>query len=271
VAAFRPAYDDHAIDAVIFQLIFDTPLGPGDFAAVEAQHLKWREELPALQTGQADPIRLPGFLALPPQTTGVSFAHLRPDGLPAWQIRFDPGSISVLCTRFIRWERVWKTAARYLGKALELIAAQPGGDRRLTAAMLQMAERFVSPAEGYDAGQLLRPGAHVPHALFGLGPVWHNNMGWFERSSAAGEADGEVLHNLNIASNPSALPDTTTQEAMMGIGITHIQEWRLAPPGTLADIAALTERLNAAMPALHVANRRLIAELLTPEMAKRAG
>lgn len=266
MTSFRPASGDHGTDMVIFQLIFDAPLGPDIFAAAEAQHVKWREELPALQLGNPDPVRLPGFLALPPQTAGVSFSHLRPDGLPAWQVRFDPGSISVVCTRYIRWERIWKTAKRYLEKALELIAAEDG-ERAMSIAMLQFADRFETPAAGYDAKSLLKTGPHLPAAAFTLGPAWHNNMGWFDKDHAL----GEVLHNLNIASNPLPLPDTATNEETVSIGITHIQELRLAPALALGDAKTVSERLDQAMNGLHGANRALVKELLVGKVPPGKG
>lgn len=266
MASFRPAHDDHATDAVIFQLVFDAPLGPDIFAAAEVQHGRWRDELPALQRGQPDPVKLPGFLALPPQSDGVSFTHLRPDGLPAWQVRFDPGSIGVICTRYIRWERVWKTARRYLGKAIELVVAQPG-ERQIAAAMLQFADRFDAPASAYDAGAVLRSGGHLPATIFGLGAVWHNNMGWF----GAPHAQGQVLNNLNLASNMLAAPDAAMQEERVSIGITHIQELRLDPPLPLADPGDMLRQLDRAMEDLYRANRALAADILVPDMAARIG
>ena len=266
MTSFRPVNDDQAVEVAIFQLMFDIPLGPDIFAAAHAGHAAWQDELPAIQLVDPHPVELPGFLALPPQTSGLSFAHLRPDGLPAWQLRFDQGSISVLCTRYIRWERAWKTARRYLGKALELVAGE-GRGRKVTTAMLQFARRFETAESGYDLATLLNAGHHLPPAAFGLGPVWHNNMGWFDKVDAL----GDLLHNLNIASNRLPRPDAATLEDVITIGITHIQELRLLPGIGLADVPQLLHMLDRAMDVLHALNEALITDMIAPNMADRLG
>ncbi len=266
MTAFRPVNDQDAIEAVIFQLIFDTPLESEIFAAAQARHIDWREELPLLQLDSPDPVKLPGFLALPPQTAGLSFTRLRPDGVPAWQLRLDPHSIGVVCTRYIRWERIWKTARRYIGKALELVAGEPGS-RQITTAMLQFVDRFEAPETAYDAAALLRSGRYLPSTLFGLGPIWHNNMGWFEEDHPM----GQILHNLNIASNRMAARDTLTREEMISIAVTHIQELRLSPPTDPTQVERLLDMLDGPMAHLHAANKALIADILQPDMANRIG
>lgn len=266
MTAFRPVNDQNAIEAVIFQLIFDTPLDSEIFAAAQARHVDWGEELPLLQLGSPDPVRLPGFLALPPQTAGLSFTRLRPDGMPAWQLRLDPHSIGVVCTRYIRWERIWKTARRYIGNALELVAEQPG-DRQITTAMLQFVDRFDAPEAAYDAAALLRAGRYLPSALFELGPIWHSNMGWFEEDHPL----GQILHNLNIASNRMAAPDTGMREEMISIGVTHIQELRLMPSTVPTEIEGLLDMLDGPMAHLHASNKALMADILQPGMAHRIG
>ncbi|HKR92649.1 hypothetical protein [Novosphingobium sp.] len=260
MSQYRPINDDHAVENVDFQLIFDGNVAPALFSLAQANHHEWREELPALQVGA-----LQGVEGLPATfTAGLAFSYLRPDGSPAWQMRFDPQTLTVTCGRYTRWVRVWSDARSLLEKALGLFAKDESlSARKIAAIRLQVGDRFEVPeTEWSPDGLLRRDGEYLPLAVFGAGAVWHNNTGWFEQEHGL----GAILHNLNVASSrKEALIPTSS---LITIGLTHLQELRVKDH---VDVSAALETLDAIMEHFHQSNKQLVSKVLVEAACDQIG
>ena len=143
--SFKPINDDHAVQSVAFSLHFDRPLDQRVIQHIQSQHHRWQPDLPAVQIPQMFGFEVGPAGQTPKQIVGhgVEFSYLRPDGTPAWQLRFDVGNIVVECTRYTRWARVWQAANGHLQTALEVIATsgiQP--DVQVAGFSLQCTDRF---------------------------------------------------------------------------------------------------------------------------------
>lgn len=258
---FRPVSDDHAVDSVAFQLLFDGILVPSMIAPAQAVHPQWSDELPALHIGPLHDGDQPESLFSP----SVTFSYLRPNGSAAWQLKFEGNMLSVTCSRYTRWDRVWTTAKGYLRRALELVSKQDSlAQRKILVARMQVVDRFDTVESDYDARHLFGNSDLLPAAMFAKGPVWHSNSGWFEERPV-----GLVLNNLNVASN--RLLVTAKNTASIGVLLTHIQELRVKVPWEITDIQKLADDLDEAMSDLHQGNKALVTGMLTRDVLEQIG
>lgn len=260
---FKPINDDHAVESVAFQLILDAPLGPEIFSLAHSQHARWREELPASNLGENDPSgSMPPIQFFP----GAVFSYMRPDGTPAWQLRFEPQMITVMCGRYTRWDKIWSMACSLLERALSVVGQAPSAaDRAIAAVRLQVTDKFEASEEGWAPENLFRrTGNLLPDFVFDAGPVWHNSLGWF-----AQDESGLTLNNLNVATvrivQPNEMP------TLIGITITHLQEGRLQEHLPLAGMDLISTTLEDTMSRYHSENKARIAALLVDEMCHAIG
>jgi hypothetical protein len=113
---FDPLNSEHAIQSVAFTVAFDGMLSPGAIHDLRSR-TEIIAELPAVQAPQGFEFNMGGAPTGggPIQRrmiAGVQLSHLRPDGTPAWALRMMGNELSVECTRYTRWDKVWGTASR---------------------------------------------------------------------------------------------------------------------------------------------------------------
>lgn len=265
MADFVPVNDDHAVESVTFQLVFSQPFSPDCFNQLAAHHHLWKAELPAFDQGGNPPMVTFGTVSVPTFLSSVSFSHIRPDGSPAWQLRLDGPVLSVSCTRYTRWERVWGTALSLLRQAHGVLAAIPGVPQFVTG-MLVVADAFSTSLVQYDVRDLLKPSRYLASHVTDAGPRWHNNLGWFENLGD----EAATLHNLNVSSG--IVTDAGEGTSHVRVQIAHHLELRLASAMDLAQLD-LNEGgwLDCRMAELHLSNKRVVQELLTTSVAERIG
>ncbi|TBB25194.1 hypothetical protein ELH51_27320 [Rhizobium ruizarguesonis] len=251
---FQPINDDHAIELVKFGFIFLNPISPQSIAAFEANHDLWRESLPARVTLEID-MDLGGRQFKAP---AAQFAFMKPDGVPAWSMLAGANKIEIECAVYSRWDRVWATCQDLFAKALEVLSVtQP----QTALSVLELTTKDVFLTEGqYDLPELFSPGKLIPEFLFKAGRLWHSHVGWFQDP----EESPRHLHNLNIDAN------------MIGTGtavsLSHFQQKNMPENLTCAEMkTGGLVSLSSAMRALHDENKRIVTEILVPEMADRIG
>lgn len=256
MSVFAPINDDHAVESVSFQVVFDEPFGPTALAAVQSSHALWRDDLPAAQVSNPSESGLPA----------LAFSYMRPDGSHAWQLKFDRDRIEVSCQRYTRWARVWGTASFLLSQAVPIVAAAPDMAGASAAKIrLQVIDRFHAPEAAFDAEHLLqRRSGLLPEHIFKVGAIWHNHSGWFEQSEA-----GPVLHNLNFASSRHG--DGDGGERRISISLTHLQELRMREPIPGKEIERFLGLLKTCMTDFHACNKRVVADALEPTIARQIG
>lgn len=265
--SFRPINDDHAVLSVAFSVHFDRPLNQRTIGYLAGQHHRWQADLPAMQMPQMFGIEV-GAGGSPPRQIvghGVEFSYLRPDGTPAWQLRCDGGSITVECTRYTRWDRVWQTAKTHLLAAVEVIVEsneQP--DLKVLAAAIQYTDRFIGEPRENNFNEIFSENRFLSKASFEFGDIWHTHLGWFEKDS-----DGDpVLNNLNI----DAKNDAAQEGSPIVVDILHLQQVRYNERLTILDFSSAAEaRLETLMTTLHEQNKLVVREILEPQMKRRIG
>ncbi|GGN51464.1 hypothetical protein GCM10011349_24040 [Novosphingobium indicum] len=196
---------------------------------------------------------------------GIEFSYLRPNGTPAWQLRFDGNTATIECTRYTRWERVWQMGQRHLLTLITAITESGLADEAGIAAIsLQYLDQFVGEPAENDFGALFTKSAYLPSAIFDFGDIWHTHSGWFDKMSAL----GPILNNLNVDTNFAA----DKSERPVVAGIMHLQQLRYEQKLSLNDfIGSQAGVFDDVMKLLHDNNKSLIASLLVPEMASRIG
>lgn len=263
--SFKPINDDHAVQSVAFSIIFEKSLGQGVIQDVQSQHHLWLPDLPAAQTPQIFGIEFGPAGAVPMKGHGIEFSYLRPNGTPAWQLRFDGNMATIECTRYTRWERVWEMGQRHLLTLLKAITESGlAEDASVAAISLNYLDQFVGKPAENDFAALFVNSAHLPSAIFDFGDIWHTHSGWFDKMSDL----GPILNNLNVDTNFAADKEGRPVVA----GIMHLQQLRYAQKLSLKEFAGSHAHVfDGVMKVLHDKNKSLIASLLVPEMGNRIG
>ena len=188
---FRAVHGDHAILEVVFQVTLDRPLLRPDIQALAARHPEVAEDLPSARIAEqlqpvVDAAGGDVFIALPvpgqgpPLTPVLEFAAFRRDGNVEWRLQCAGPLVTVNCTAYTRWERVWGRAQRYLSYVL----GHPldGEPRRVQRLLLQYIDLFTWQGDrgGYRIGDLIDLSSPlVPASLRDRGTIWHLHQGWF--------------------------------------------------------------------------------------------
>ena len=167
--------------------------------------------------------------------------------------------IDIECFLYSRWERVWTEAKGYFVKVIEILSkTQP--NLEIGAIELTVKDVFVAPDKDYSLDQMMKTSDRLPEFIFSAGQAWHANSGWVDEE----KGKQRTLHNLNCDATPN-------QETTL-INISHYQPTGLLAPVKVSGKAGeVSETLEAKMSGLHVANKRLMIDLLKDDMANRIG
>jgi uncharacterized protein (TIGR04255 family) len=271
---FEPINSDHAVEAVTFSLALDRPLSPKAVASARSNHARWRSDLPAISVPQSFVVKVEDGV---PRTQskvadGIEFLYLRPDGSPAWVLRFIGNELTVECSRYTRWQQVWGFARRHLEMACDVIAVD-NRQYRVRACIFSVLDRFRATNDAYDLKQLFKASSLIHHAAFSHGSLWHGHYGWFDQRPNA-----RVLNTLNLDARrePFGSPELRTVEQGLCVLISHSQQSLLTNPlvVTPADAEgskAFWDVVGEEMEEMHSHNKLILTELLTDEMVERIG
>lgn len=250
---FAPINDDHAVEAVTFGLAMNRVLDIADVRALGNEYRRYSEELPAAAF-------------LPQDEPGVEFAYRRPDGSAIWLLKLASNDITVECTRYTRWEKVWTQAASYLAMAIRaLVQEEP--ETKFGAISLRVVDKFVSRSADYNLTNLFAHSDLLPPGILNKGAAWHCNLGWFEDSYDGARALHQLQLKGQIEKSYVVATDSHTSDDV--VLIEHFQQLRKA------DFTGeeLLERgaLRGVMDGLHSRNKRTLAELLAPSVQEQIG
>lgn len=284
---FRPVHGDHAILEVVFQVTLDRPLLRPDIQALVARHPELSDDLPSVRvTEQVQPvvdaaggdvfISLPVPGQGPPSTPVLEFSAFRRDGNIEWRLQCAGPLVTVNCTAYTRWERVWGRAQRYLS----LVLGHPldGEPRRVQRLLLQYIDLFTwQGARGdYRIGELVDLSSPlVPASLRDRGRIWHLHQGWFTppREIAPDMPDpvpaGRLLERFHVDSVEGMVVGQSTPNLSVRIDnlIRYDLETEEKAPALLEDRGAGAICFEV----MHQLNKRRLGEFLTEAAAKGIG
>jgi uncharacterized protein (TIGR04255 family) len=277
VVPFEPAHGDHAIVEVAFQLELDRAIDPTDVQNLLQLFSRLRDDLPAVRHFTQAQASLPTSPSGPPvplggSTVGLEFASFRRDGSFEWRLLCADRSLTVNCTVYTRWARVWSKARDHLEKALEALSGSKAV--RLRAVVLEYVDEFLwrgtdrVPAfdELVDFGSEL-----LPKNLTRARDLWHLHQGWFatpeELLGRVSELPaGRVLERLNLDSLARPALGYASEHV---VRIHHLMRYEFfqIPSTDLSENGSASRSFEA----LHNLNKRRLSELLTRQAQQRIG
>lgn len=278
---FEPAHSDHAIVEVAFQIEFDRPFTGEELVALRALAREFRDDLPAyreLTLQRAGDPQMPSYTSVPPGvgSSGVELASLRRDASLEWRLLCADRFVTVNCTVYTRWERIWSAVKRYFGRVVDVTSVSgPRGSRAVT---LEYVDEFIwNPRTTTPSfGELIHFDSElVPRDLSKRGAIWHLYQGWFEQpedlldSPQRSLPPGKLLERFHV---DSAERSTIFEpEPIHFVRIHHMMRYELQgdplPRADFSDGAATTSCFSV----MHALNKRRLSEFLAKPMQERIG
>ena len=281
VVPFEPAHGDHAIVEVAFQLELDRAIDPTDVQNLLQLFSRLRDDLPAVRHFTQAQASLPTSPSGPPvplggSTVGLEFPSFRRDGSFEWRLLCFDRSLTVNCTVYTRWARVWSKARDHLEKALEALSGSKAV--RLRAVVLEYVDEFLW--RGTDDGPVFEEvlefrSEFIPRSLSKSRKYWHLHQGWFaspeELIGHASELPhGRILERLNVDSTERRDPGSTSVSEC-GLRIHHLMRYEFeSSPLPAADLSE-NRSVSRCFEALHDLNKRRLSQLLTRQAQRRIG
>jgi uncharacterized protein (TIGR04255 family) len=266
---FRPLHDRHAIQEVVFVLMFGREFAPAEVEAVVKAHDRWREELPKVTRFTAQRIEIQD--AGPPQirpaeeagVIGVAFDAVKRDGSLDWRLRLQQNWIGVNCLSYTRWNQVWPTARGFLDQVGGILI---NPKLPVVGAALQYIDLFVweGDIEQYRADELFRADSgFVPRSIWDKGPLWHLYQGWFQKEDLP--AAGRRLEKVHI----DAVEREGTYQTKVDITLRHDLADELPSYRSVFGADGEQACIDASFTAMHTQCSRLLKAYITDEMAER--
>jgi len=261
MSAFEPINPDHAIAAVAFSVNFNRPLEVGEIANARKIEPEVNEFLPGTTLIPRDPPRPP--LPFFPVTVGFMLHRVKPDGKPAWVLTAHQNSISAQCTEYTRWADVWGRVRTWLMKLYNLVKRS---DLLITSVSLQYKDEFsaTKPLDSDVLEKLFKVDSqYLPSRTFNNKELWHINQGWYlpETAPTIGNKLNVKLNVLNIA--------TREVGNSIVLVIDHLSRFQMDNPSELFSDCGDRAPIDVVMEELHVQNKSLLRNLLSPQMARR--
>ncbi len=266
---FHPKNDDHSIEIVGFAFLLRDQITGNVFQNIVDHHHLWREELPALQSGQTavvnvDPTR--GVVDTNTFTPSARFSHLRPDGSPTWSLNVEADQIAVSCHLYTRWDKIWSQAHTIISQVIDVICKSEQ-EIGLQEIVFEVVDTFVNRGEAYDLSQLLNMGAHeLSPTLFEVGALWHQHSGWYDDW----DDDFRRLNQINFDARKTTQIGAMPNAEIDLVSIRHVQRLRPTETMKIADLKAedrisLSEQMNR----LHDENKSFLNRILVEDIQKR--
>lgn len=262
---FEPIGERHAIQNVIFTLVFDEPFTELDIGRISQGSLTtWRPFLPKEERPQIFQMSFgepPTGTKTPPPPASINYSRMNPNGNMGWQLSFDQNQVSVVCSSYTRWDSVWGTAKSLLQDALTVVA---NDKRKLTHLSLQISDSFVwkgNPAD-MSADKLFKTdGDFFPKTVSNFGPFWHLHNGYFQQIDFE---NGEPLNNTRTLNRIHI--DSVNQNDRSFVGVNHTLRTDITLPSLVVAKAADMDYLEVVFSKLHTMNKDALAGLLTDDM-----
>ena len=213
----------------------------------------------------AGPVATPSTGSIQSELVGFQFSKVQGSGQPARVLQLAGNALSVSFMDYFSWAEAKEDALCYL---YPILTSLPLSQNPVVAFVLRFIDRYTFSGDPKAARADLLFVSGTPHItphVFGAGPSWHCNTGWFE--TIAGEEPDRVLHNLNVTSNLVDLSSTVT------INHTSTRQLRFPRHSTdaLLESASKTIGMGDALESLHHQNKSILEQLLVPEMLSKVG
>lgn len=265
-----PLNPNNAIESASFVVVFVRGLAKPSFIKLSQALASLADELPGVGPEEVD-IATSGMPKLPGlriKTMQTSRFTAKKDGTPAWLVQATGNVVQVQCHEYTKFKDVWGTARRYLQCALSAI------DEQIPVAEIgfQVIDKFTHPEGGdwaeYEMTELFdSESVYLTPKSRNSGVLWHVYQGWFD------EFDGnQILHQLNLSNT------VVNATQALHTFIDHRGALRSPSEEKLLELKPFVEpqtdgsfKLDALFNELHVQNRAVIEDLLTPEKLELIG
>ena len=267
---YRPMYDRHAIQEVVFALIVKREFEPQEVNAVIEAHDRWREELPKVTPTKVHRIVV-GDAPLPADIkpaeevgiVGVRFEALKRDGSLDWRLSLENNWIAVNCLTYTRWNDIWATARLLLDQVSEIVI---NPKLPVIGAALQYVDEFVweGDIEEYTTTGLLREDSDlVPASIRNKGPLWHLHQGWFHSEELP--LPGRRLQKVHI----DAVERGKIYVTRIDTVLRHDFSNELPSYAAVFRANGKPATIDPVFSEMHDESKRLLASFITNEMAER--
>ncbi|NTG19403.1 TIGR04255 family protein [Agrobacterium rhizogenes] len=261
---FVPKSGAHALVEVVWGLTFSRPFSQSEIESAIKERVRW-SELPRVSRtsgfqfilGNAAPA--PDFQFPIAPGGGVSFDRVNPDGTLAWRLKFDQNNIFVSCLQYTRWADIWPKVQDFLNNACDLAVSE---DNLVTSAIMQFIDVFEWEGDKseYSTGELLNPESRlIPSAVFDRSQFWHLHQGWFDDETARGIARIHQRIDIDGVEDGEGLPIVKIDSYIQHQLHTVKESKAIFASGWIEEIFG----------EMHQEGKRMIASLLTPDMARR--
>jgi len=271
--SFTPINQAHAIVEVVMFVQFEQEFDDASTQKLlelaqdlktelpQGQMVQHLEATATFELGKLQSHNLPTSL----KPIGVDLKNTKHDGSITWRLFTTQNTFSVHCLDYSTWIDVWDQAKKYLYKAFEKL---DGTDNKIFLIGLKYIDRFVyeGDQEEYTASKLFNSETDLifRHA-FSSTPVWHNNVGWFEDL----QEFGTCLNQLNISTAYENISGSQKHITNIDHNAIYREEVPKSFPIIIGDQDDVNTSLHRVMNALHSMNKRVLARLLTVQMARR--
>ncbi|UIN36383.1 hypothetical protein [Methylobacterium oryzae] len=249
---FAPLNDDHAIEEIRFAYLLDREITTSDLDALKSRHREIRSDLPAvLLVGEG-------------KGSSIEFAHVRPDATSSWSVEFKEDLISVVCTRYTRWEKVWSSAERFLNFGLSVVADVQ--KCAVTGLAMRVTDKFRVAKIDYDLHTLFQRNEILPADVFQRRLVWHTHNGWVEILGK-----DMIVHTLRVDCRPDEPDVDRADEDGLELAIVLQHAQRFQPKDPIPAEGQVAATLSPAMARMHMNNKATMSALLTEAMSGKIG
>ena len=266
--SFEPIGEIHAIQDVVFTLVFSSHFTETDIGGIMQEKTKWSEFLPKEERSQVSSIVFgqppPG--GLPEIVSPLTYSRMKTDGNVGWQLRISDNQISIICSTYTRWDDVWGSAKAILINVMNAVQKM-----KLSHLNLQTRDVFEwkGAPEDMSAEKLFQiDGDFFPNTAKNFGQFWHLHNGYFKK-----ETFDEIASLKNVRILDRTHIDAVNQNSRSFAIIDHSLRSDLSAPVLVSTIVNMTEGdyLNVIFTKMHETNKSTVTGLLVEDMQKRIG
>lgn len=167
-----------------------------------------------------------------------------------WSIHAEQNLLIVTCLDYKGWEKAWPKARTYL----ETLAEQVIETNSIKAVNLQYTNIFLAPkSETYILEEVFNEKSpYLAENIKKSGSLWHQFQGWLEEDAIINQ---KYLNNLNLA---VSIKDQNYVTAITLLRQAQGEDIKL-------------DNLDNLMNALHTELKKILADVLSTQMAKEIG
>ena len=199
------------------------------------------------------------------ELVGFRFSQVQGNGQQARVLQLTENVLSASVMDYESWPEARDHVSRCF---VSVLRSLPLSRTPVTGFSLRFIDRFTfsgRPGEAKAGSLFVKENPHITAHVFESGPTWHCNTGWFD--TTIGAQGDRVLHNLNVSSQPIDLFSAVVIDHNATVHLEAPRQSMAALWGPPIGELALVDTLNI----LHDQNKKILREILLPEMLSRIG